>query len=470
MIKRSLMFLSKNIRNVLSSFVILVLIMSVASITLYLLFNLTQLNTNQDYSLVNIVPDYEEMYNFYDGDEQSSREESLNYNDVYEYASTLENFSSYRVDLIESIVIERNTYSYITFLPIIGENHIDFTSGNSKITHGSYTDDGVVISEIYAREYNLGVGSKLLVNSAFDLSLDEGTIQVDEASLFENSKVYELQVVGIYNYENLDDISSDYYYTGNETVENAPMYISNSEYNRLYTSFKNDLEKSNIPDIKYIQENIFAFDEPEYSRFLAEFKSKKSGNDFIEHVENTCDLCVVVNSSDELQSAQSPIIKLRTSINVIGIFVVVVGFIALFLNYYLLLEKRKDEIISLVAFGLSKTALRLQGFFEMLVLTILAFPISLLVVLNTVNPIVSLLERYYYIVVKNSIDGVGNEGKMVFTFIELPYYNVNVDDVVSFSEPNIYLIVAISLIVTIALVFISTVFEMSRRIKTYIRN
>ncbi len=474
MLRRCFLFLSKNLRKIIGSFVILAVIMFIMNVTIYLIGSLNALSSNDNYSMVNVTPNYDIMYSY---ESDSMEAEDFDYNIMYDRIKDNDELYSYRIDVgYNTIFFDTNNSPYSsTYLPIYDDKQADFVKGNAKLINGSIGDTGVVISEQYAAEYSVGVGDSISFVSQVDPKLKYGdfesyNVTVDSS---EADKI-DVEIIGIYRAEDFTAIEVDQGYYTDESVSDVitgPIYVGAKTANELNDSFEQfynqNVENGSFGEEEFGEYNPFN-DSQQFSRFFVEFTSDTAGDKFVADVEASCETCQVVDTTEQISNASKPVMKLRSGIIIFGLSIVIISLIGLYLNYYLLLEKRVNEIISLVSFGVSKVVLRIQSVVEMMIIVLIASPFAYLAFRYTITPIVAILEKYYYILVRNVM--YSEEGNMMFFGEQYPYMEVNINDIVKFDEPNILSVVLLSLALTVLLVLISTVFEMSRRIRMYIRN
>lgn len=465
MFSRIFLFLSKNIRMVVGSFMIMLIIMVVMNVSFYLIASLDELSSNDDYAMINVVskPDY----GMIDGGNVSSTDtQGVDYNNLYDTSKEIGGVLSYRVDPSDNLyIISAKDNAVATFLPIIDEKHKDFVSGNAHMVSGELLGRGLIISEKYAQYYNLSVGQEIEFSSAFLMEVEFNSSS--ETPEFEYSYTVKIPIVGVYSSNDYGSIFPNNMGPGEDTnsAPMHPMYIAADVLQETYTTLKNESIKNVGDETEYIKE-VYKYDTPQFMRFFAEFDTKEQGKKFMESAGQLCSECEVIDSSNDLENASKPVLQLRISIIVFTVFVLISSLIALYLNYYLLLEKRKDEIISLVSFGLSKNSLRIQGFIEIALLAIVALPFSYAVFKYSIDPIVELIQKYYFIIVDRAV----NEGTDSLGYLEIPYLSVRVEEVVKFANPNVAMVILISFGITLLLVLLSTLFEMTRRIKMYVKD
>ncbi len=463
MIKRCVLFLGKNTRKIASNFVIVTLILFIMNVTIYLIDSLDALKYEERFIEYNVLPDYEKMFS---GSEYNS-ESMISYSEIYDEISGVDDLKSYRIDIGNYTYFDvDNTLNNTVLLPIYDDRHTDFVRENAKLIKGSIDDTGLVISEEYAQNFGVGIGDKISFATYFDSSIlysyDNGVEEIDATE----AKLFEIEIVGIYatsDYSSLVDtysLFSDSDFYGPFYIGERSLYNMNEVFREYFSSSFSDNDELMMFD------NPFVEPQP-LERFFAEFATESSGSEFEKYILSNCEVCSALNSTSQIEEVSKPITKLKSSILTFGTSIVLISLIALYLNYYLLLEKRVNEIISLVSFGVSNTMLGLQAVIEMLIIVILASPVAFIAFKYSINPIVNILEKYYYIVVSNSLETSNNVE--IFIYGSLPYLELDVKELVSLNEPNLFTVVLLSFLITVSLIVISSVFEMSRRIKLYIK-
>ncbi len=462
--KRAAIYVLKNFKKLLSTIVLSVVVVSLISTLVYLYSTVDSRTSNINYSRRNYILSDDIKYGDTMFDNQSDEGISLDVSELYELITSKQGLQAYTIDVSYMsglMLIDSNVYSRIKIAN--DEKEIDFYMGKHTLLEGGFTPSGILVSETYALENNVGVGDKVRIGNHF--LVDYSNVDWEK----------EGELVGIkYLYEKSVEISG-IYAAANDMPGNAASTMPTAKMAEdtvylpidLYNSIKLEVieeSKKHLDNMEiYIPENLGAND---IDRILVQYDNEESASEVDQYIiDNFEDSYNIINSSEEITKAISPLSDFKSNIILITVFATIVSMISMYLNMYLKFEKRRKEYISLMSFGISNVKIAIQTFIEQIILIAISLPFAFLIIRQVVPSIVDVVQRYFIVVLNNGV----NETSTNYMYMEFDYLSVNVGDLVNFIEPSLIICfvigIAVVVISTLALCFL----EVFRRFKSFQR-
>lgn len=246
---------------------------------------------------------------------------------------------------IGHIEVDRQFYSYGC---INSEYNSHFLSGALVLSDGSHigtnSENGIIISAEMADKHKLCVGDTIrAVNDPFS-----------------NDKTMELQIVGLF------DIVADK--TDQRNNYNEESYYDYANYSFVSEAAMRELLE-NYADVGYASADFFVSDPEQLEPIIQEAQSIDTinWNNFI------------VTANDEVyERVASSVSSISSLISTLIIITVIVSMVVIVLILSMWMRSRKKEIGILLAIGTPKAAILAQYVFEMLFVTVVAFPTAYL--------------------------------------------------------------------------------------------
>lgn len=448
MLKRVSLYISSNFTKMLSTLIMFTVMLSLIGALLYVYTTVGNRIGDTEVFRSNYIVNQELMFSEQQSDNSKS---TVSYVDLYEKAKSLDGLEAYKIDsgmsnayLVAKDQIDFSTvYSNLLEFAIADdEKQMDFYSGNAKLLSGDFSENGILVSQEFAKNNNVSIGTTLPLSSIENLENDFVLTGTAEAKY---SAKLELEISGIFEIVNANEAG----FVKPENIIYMPQKVY-EEANKTFSAAKVDKGEGQTV-------NLSQYD---FQRFLAQYDNEESLNELNKYASENYPDYEQIDSTKAIEKSLKPLNKFNTLLLILSIVAAITAVVGMFLNMYLKIDKRRSEFIALLSFGVNSFKLSIQVFLEQLVFLIISIPFAYLFVKYIVKFSIEIIKKYFIVLIDTQVSSSENISGFMYSFV-----NADSRDVVDFQPANIWLIIGGSFMFLAIALFALSVIEMMRRYK-----